>query len=68
MLRLVHANFPPFPNAGVHSGPVRDLYATAGFSIGLPIALDSIAVKIFQLVIAEYAHLTELRDDLKKAG
>ena len=45
---------------------LKDLYATAGSSIGLPIAPDSIAVKMYRLVIAEYAHLTELRDDLER--
>jgi len=28
--------------------------------------MDSIAVKMYRLVIAEYAHLTELRDDLER--
>lgn len=44
---------------------LKDLYATAESSVGLPVAPDSIAVKMYRLVIAEYAHLTELRDDLE---
>ena len=45
---------------------LKDLYATAQSSIGLPIALDSIAVEMYRLMIAEYAHLTKLRDDLER--
>ena len=44
----------------------KDLYATAESSIGLPVALDSMAVKMYRLVIAEYARLIELRDDLER--
>jgi transposase len=42
------------------------LYATASSSVGLPVALDSIAVQMYRLVIAEYAHLTELRDSIEQ--
>lgn len=45
---------------------LKDLYAAAKSSVGLPVSLDSIAVRMYRLVIAEYAHLTELRDDIER--
>lgn len=44
---------------------LRDLYDTACNSIGLPVDIDSIAVKMYRLMIAEYAHLTALRDQIE---
>lgn len=44
---------------------LRDLYDTASHSIGLPVDIDSIAVKMYRLMIAEYAHLTALRDQIE---
>ena len=41
---------------------LRDLYATAGNSVGLPIAVDSVALEMYRTMISEYAHLTALRD------
>jgi transposase len=45
---------------------LRGLYAAAESSVGLPVSLDSVAVKMYRLVIAEYAHLTEVRDDIER--
>jgi transposase len=38
-----------------------DFYETAKSSVGLPVAPDSAAVRMFQLVLDEYGHLSELR-------
>lgn len=45
---------------------LKELYATAGSSIGLPIAADSVAIDMYRTVISEYAHMTELRDRLEQ--
>jgi len=45
---------------------LKDLYAVAQNSIGLPVRLDSVAVKMYRVMINEYARLTELRDDIER--
>lgn len=43
-----------------------DIYETAQSSIGLPVAMDSSAVAMFQLVIAEGRSLIRQRDEIEK--
>lgn len=43
-----------------------DIYDTARTSIGLPIPLDSIAVRMFRMVIAEARNLIRQRDEIEE--
>ena len=43
-----------------------DIYETAQSSIGLPVAMDSSAIAMFQLVIAEGRSLIRQRDEIEK--
>lgn len=45
---------------------LQELYSTAQASIGLPVPFDSVAINMFRLVIAEYGHLTELRNQIEQ--
>lgn len=47
---------------------LKELYETASESIGLPVAIDSVAVNMYRLMLTEYAHLTELREQIEKAA
>jgi transposase len=43
-----------------------ELYDTACHSIGLPVETDSLAVELFRLMLSEYQHITEIRDQLEQ--
>lgn len=45
---------------------LKDLYATAGQSVGLPIEPDSIALEMYKTIIAEYEQITILRDFIEQ--
>ena len=47
---------------------LKDFYHTAKNSIGLPVAKDSQAVKMFQVVLQEHIDLCQTRDYLEKAS
>jgi len=47
---------------------LKELYATAEQSIGLPVKIDSIAKKMFTLMLSEYEHLTHIRQDIQNSA
>jgi len=47
---------------------LKELYATAQTSIGLPIEIGSTAETMFKLMLTEYARLTQIRQDIQDAA
>jgi transposase len=44
---------------------LKDLYATARQSVGLPIGDNSVALEMYRTILAEYAQITRLRDSIE---